>query len=177
MRQHLLPVALAVLAHLAAGVDVTSALVQLTEADIGDFVAISFGNRESEPSQQDPECKAFPGSMDWPTDHEWSNLNRTIGGDLLDPTPPAAVCYPGPLYNATLCSNLTRGSVAHTYLEDPLTVLTQWPQGSTCMPTLSPQGNCTRGGFPAYVVNATSVKNVQAAVNFARNKNIRLVIK
>ncbi|KAL1836192.1 hypothetical protein VTJ49DRAFT_5459 [Mycothermus thermophilus] len=52
-----------------------------------------------------------------------------------------------------------------------------WPQGDTCPLTEDPVGICTRGGYPVYVVNATSVKHVQAAVNFARNRNIRLVIK
>ena len=36
---------------------------------------------------------------------------------------------------------------------------------------------CTLGGFPEYVVNVTSAAQVQLAVNFARNLNIRLVIK
>lgn len=36
---------------------------------------------------------------------------------------------------------------------------------------------CTLGGFPEYVVNVTSAAQVQLAVNFARNFNIRLVIK
>jgi hypothetical protein len=36
---------------------------------------------------------------------------------------------------------------------------------------------CTLGGFPEYVVNVTSTAQVQLAVNFARNLNIRLVIK
>jgi hypothetical protein len=40
-----------------------------------------------------------------------------------------------------------------------------------------PNGNCTLGGFPSYVVNATNVAQIQLAVNFARNANLRLVIK
>lgn len=36
---------------------------------------------------------------------------------------------------------------------------------------------CTLGGFPEYVGNVTSAAQVQLAVNFARNLNIRLVIK
>jgi hypothetical protein len=40
---------------------------------------------------------------------------------------------------------------------------------------LNATGKCTQGGWSVYVVNATTVK--QIAVNFARNKNLRLVIK
>jgi hypothetical protein len=50
--------------------------------------------------------------------------------------------------------------------------------GLSCIPTVDPSiGNCTQGTYPEYVVNARSVRDVQAAVNFARNTNIRLVIK
>jgi len=36
---------------------------------------------------------------------------------------------------------------------------------------------CELGGFPEYNVNASSVSQIQLAVNFARNTNLRLVIK
>ncbi|KAL2266754.1 hypothetical protein VTJ83DRAFT_6106 [Remersonia thermophila] len=58
-----------------------------------------------------------------------------------------------------------------------LVVRYAWPQGGTCRLALNTAGECTRGGYPEYVVNATTVKHIQAAINFARNKNIRLVIK
>lgn len=45
------------------------------------------------------------------------------------------------------------------------------------MPENGPEGNCTMGGFPVYSVNASTVAQVQLAVNFARNLNLRLVIK
>lgn len=56
-----------------------------------------------------------------------------------------------------------------------------WPlwQGRTCMPTLngSNSSSCTLGGYPAYAVNVSTVAQVQLAVNFARNANVRLVVK
>lgn len=36
---------------------------------------------------------------------------------------------------------------------------------------------CLQGAYPTYVVNASTVAQVQLAVNFARNSNIRLVVK
>ncbi|TVY80870.1 FAD-linked oxidoreductase ZEB1 [Lachnellula suecica] len=51
-------------------------------------------------------------------------------------------------------------------------------QGRTCVPTITAlNGTCTLGGFPSYVVNVTTVKQIQLAVNFARNTGLRLVIK
>lgn len=50
--------------------------------------------------------------------------------------------------------------------------------GLSCLPTSDPTfGNCTQGTYPVYVVNARSVRDVQSTVNFARNLNLRLVIK
>lgn len=45
------------------------------------------------------------------------------------------------------------------------------------MPSNNPDGNCTVGGYPSYVVNVTTVAQIQLAVNFARNSNLRFVIK
>ncbi|KAK3317592.1 hypothetical protein B0T19DRAFT_435238 [Cercophora scortea] len=153
--------------------------IQLTEADVGNFTAVAFGNRKFHHGDKHRDkCRAFPGTEDWPADSEWKQLNDTLEGALLHPVPAASACYQGEYYNATTCAFLVqRAGRTHFWVDDPLAVLTQWMQGNTCLPAANPVGNCTRGGSPEYVVNATTVKHIQAAVNFARNKNIRLVVK
>jgi hypothetical protein len=154
--------------------------VQLTQTDILKFPAVRFGNKDiaSPSGSTTPRCRAWPGSHDWPSDSEWQKLNVSLGGALLRPIPAASACYQGENYNETLCRGLVNeAGQTHFWVDDPLSTLTQWPQGSTCILGVNPQGTCTRGGFPEYVVNATTVKQIQAAVNFARNKNVRLVIK
>ncbi|KAI5863941.1 FAD-binding domain-containing protein [Durotheca rogersii] len=154
--------------------------IQLTEADIGDFSSIRFGDdTDGTPLDVDEsECKVFPGDPAWPAAEEWARLNATLGGVLLRPTPSAAVCYPGPDYDPERCQFLvSSASSSHYWLDEPLVALTEWAQGATCALSLAPEGNCTRGGFPEYVVNATTARHIQTAVNFARNKNIRLIIK
>jgi hypothetical protein len=37
--------------------------------------------------------------------------------------------------------------------------------------------SCSTGGYPEYVVKATTVAQIQLAVNFVRERNLRLVIK
>ena len=58
---------------------------------------------------------------------------------------------------------------------------TQWPlyQGLTCPPPslLNTATTCSLGGYASYSLNASSVAHIQQAVNFARNSNLRLVIK
>ncbi|KAI0381467.1 FAD-binding domain-containing protein [Hypomontagnella monticulosa] len=155
--------------------------IQLSQDDIGDFSAIDFGDKTKVPTKKkcrDTECKVFPGDDAWPSEAEWTQLNSTLGGALLKPKPSAAACYPGPDFDAQRCQFLlANASSSHFWLDEPLVSLTEWSQGATCPLSSDPQGNCTQGGFPEYVVNATTVKHVQAAVNFARNKKIRLVIK
>jgi hypothetical protein len=152
---------------------------RLTEQDIQDLPDLSFGETVDRGHRhRGRRCKLTPDSDDWPSEREWRRLSKQIDGNLLNPMPPAVVCYKGRSYDPAACANLVKNaSATHFYLDDPITVLSQWTQGSTCMPALNATGRCTRGGFPVYVVNATKVKHVQAAVNFARNKNIRLIIK
>jgi FAD/FMN-containing dehydrogenase len=49
-------------------------------------------------------------------------------------------------------------------------------QGETCMPQSGNTSTCELGGFPSYSVKATTVSQIQLAVNFARNLNLRLVV-
>ena len=164
----------ALLATLATAASFEAA--QLTEDEIGTSSALAFGNPDDVAPRS--SCRAFPGSDDWPSRCDWARLNTALQGRLLHPDPPAAVCYEGENHDEDACRELVlRAGDTHFYIDDPLSVLSQWPQGSTCLPDLDPAGNCTRGGFPEYVVNATRVADVQVAVNFARNKNVRLVIK
>lgn len=62
-------------------------------------------------------------------------------------------------------------------MEDPTSVM--WPlwQGRSCLPTNDPTQNCTLGGYPSFALNVTNVAQIQLAINFARNTNIRLVVK
>ncbi|KAG4441717.1 hypothetical protein IFR05_002796 [Cadophora sp. M221] len=154
--------------------------IQLTSQETANFPSIAFADESRIISKRNQSpCKAFPGTPDWPLDSEWNKLNQSLGGALLNPAPAASVCYNGTLKDTAACTFLLRNaSRIRFYLDNPLTVLTEWPQGDTCYATANPQGaTCTQGGFPVYVVNATTVKQIQLTVNFARNENIRLVIK
>ncbi|KAH8894749.1 hypothetical protein GQ53DRAFT_858410 [Thozetella sp. PMI_491] len=117
--------------------------VQLTAADIDDFSAVSFGDVTAAKYQsKGPECRAFPGSADWPSETVWSQFNATLDGALLKPTPVSSVCYTGPNYDAAQCDYLVKvAGTTHYYLDDPLTALTPWPEGGTCMAELKTTGN------------------------------------
>ena len=177
MRSELLGGGLLALAQVACGINFPFEQTQLHDADVRNFSAIAFGDTD-EVTQSRAPCKAFPGTESWPSGREWSRLNSSLDGALLKPRPAAAVCYQGPLFDPEKCRWLVFNAPrTRFYLDDPLTVLTDWPQGNTCPARMNATGQCTQGGFPEYVVNVSTVRHIQSAVNFARNKNLRLVIK
>lgn len=62
--------------------------------------------------------------------------------------------------------------------DHPSSVMNPLYTGLACIPTSDPaSGTCTLGGYPVYVLNALNARDIQLAVNFARNHNIRLVVK
>lgn len=48
---------------------------------------------------------------------------------------------------------------------------------ATCLPTDDPESSCTLGYYGVYVIDAKTKEHVQAGVNFARDHNIRLLIR
>jgi hypothetical protein len=155
--------------------------VQLTEEETVGNPDIAFGDSSNNTSlSRKNRCKVGPGDDGWPTVAEWARFNSTLGGVLLKPAPIAATCYAAAKqsFNPSVCATLLNATTrSRAFLDDPLNVLTEWPTGNTCPPTASGTGVCDQGGFPTYVVNATTVRHIQLAINFARNRNVRLVIK
>jgi hypothetical protein len=142
------------------------------------FVAVACGVWLSSLSLASAKvCKATPGSAGWPSLSSWNALNDTLGGQLIKPVPPGAVCHPDqPTYNATVCPSVQTAWSTFTFdLDDPVNSAWNNFNNDTCLP--DPQYPCSGTGYPQYVVNATSAAHVQAGVNFARENNVRLIVK
>ena len=120
-------------------------------------------------------CKPVPGGSRWPSIADWNTLNETVGGRLLAPTPPGAVCQPSsPLFNNESCAELvsTQWPSSDWHAKNPVTADYN---DDTCLP--SPLAPCSGNGYPEYVVNATRGSDVQAAVRFAKRTGVRLIVK
>ncbi|KAF2839977.1 FAD-binding domain-containing protein [Patellaria atrata CBS 101060] len=124
-------------------------------------------------------CKVYPGDPEWPSEETWESFKNSVDGNLIKTVPRAAVCYPGPDYDEQKCTTVTATwTDSYAQSANPVEVLSPAFQGLTCQPpTLFPNGNCTLGGYPVYVVDARKVSQIQLAVRFARDNGIRLVIK
>ncbi|ORY63332.1 uncharacterized protein BCR38DRAFT_371114 [Pseudomassariella vexata] len=139
----------------------------------------SFVDASSEMKRSDSNCRAYIDNEIWPNGLVWSIFKRLLGKSLLDVAPIASPCYSNwDNYDEDYCSYLASNFTnSHLHMDHPTSVMSPFYQGATCMPIDGEPANCTLGGFPYYVVNATSVAHIQLAINFARTFNMRLVIK
>ncbi|KAK6072725.1 restculine oxidase [Seiridium cupressi] len=124
-------------------------------------------------------CKTFPGDTLWPSALIWNVFDLLTGGALIKTVPIGAVCYnASELYDEAECATILGAwTESATHASDPTSVMSPLFQGKTCMPQNGNDSICELGGFPSYVVNISTVAQVQLAVNLARNLNIRLVVK
>ncbi|TDZ30805.1 FAD-linked oxidoreductase patO [Colletotrichum spinosum] len=158
-------------------------LANLTKLELSNITLFNFPAASSYASNlafpnNTNKCKTFPGDLLYPTEPVWNVFNLLTGNALIKTVPLGAACYPGEHYDAEKCQYLLANwSNSDTHDEDPTSVMSPIYQGATCQPqNAAGNGTCEIGGFPLYSVKATTVAQVQLAINFARNLNLRLVV-
>jgi len=125
-------------------------------------------------SQPQSQCKPVPGSANWPAKAQWRTLNSTVSGRLKAPYAPGAVCHPKlSAFNNASCSALVIAWTNSSWQES--NAWTSMYNDDTCVPiTDSP---CSTAGYPAYVIEAETVADVQAGIKFAYQTGVRLIVK
>lgn len=121
-----------------------------------------------------PKCKSAPFASNWPSPRQWNDLNAELGGNLIRTVPPGAVCHPNePSYNNKSCTLVqSQWTNSSFHSRNPISVDYN---DDTCPP--STRSPCSELGYPVYVINASTAAHVQSGVNFARENNLRLVVK
>ena len=111
-----------------------------------------------------PIRRVRPGDRLWPSTGEWEKLRSAVGGRLIKLESPLAVCKPTPASAA--CTSVLKNLENPYYISDEpaYTQASGWVDAWTSSPSV-------------YAVAAESTQDVVAAVNFAREKNLRLVVK
>ncbi|KAI2622129.1 FAD-binding domain-containing protein [Hypomontagnella submonticulosa] len=162
-------------------------LANLTDLELSNITLFSFQNESGSAETLSKrtifgKCKTYPGDPLWPSERTWRLFDVLLGRALIETVPYASSCYDSfgdydPAKCDFITNNWINASIYHT--EDPTSVNAVLFQGSTCMPPafVPSRGGCTVGGYPAYAVSVRNVAQIQLAVNFARNLNLRLVIK
>ncbi len=105
-----------------------------------------------------------PSDPAWPSAARWEGLKQKVGGTLVVPRPLAAACETGP--DGAACFALPSALRNPYYIGDQ-------PGGTQSSGWL----DAWTAQQSAYAVAAHSAADVVAAVNFARQHNLRLVVK
>jgi FAD/FMN-containing dehydrogenase len=105
-----------------------------------------------------------PSDPSWPSATSWERLNQAVGGKLIKVQSPFAVCEASP--DSPSCKDVLEGLKNPYYIGDEvaLTQTSGWLDAWTSSPS-------------AYAVAARKTEDVVAAVNFARENRLRLVVK
>jgi FAD/FMN-containing dehydrogenase len=110
------------------------------------------------------KSRVRPADPSWPRPESWEKLNRDVGGQLIKVRSPLAACADAP--QSPACADLFRALKNPYFIGDEagLTQTLGWADAWTSRPS-------------AYAVAARRSGDVAAAVNFARENNLRLVVK
>ena len=125
-------------------------------------------------------CRCFPGDPCWPTLSQWTMFNRSLGGKLIATVPLASPCHDDALgtFDAGECAKLqSTWYFPETHYETSSSIMAPYFTNNSCNPFLPRQASCTLGNYISYAVNASSPTDIQKAVEFVRENNIRLTIR
>ncbi|KAK6213639.1 fad binding domain-containing protein [Colletotrichum tabaci] len=124
-----------------------------------------------------PSCKYLPGDPGWPSADAWAQLNRTVDGRLVATVPLGSACH-GDGYNATECARLQDAWLySEVHMESSSSVMAPLFANASCDPFTSRDVPCALGNYVSYAVDASGPADVQAALRFADQHNVRLVVR
>ncbi|KAL3429837.1 FAD binding domain protein [Aspergillus tetrazonus] len=126
-------------------------------------------------------CRCFPGDPCWPNESEWASFNASVGGNLIATSPIASTCHTDTWfvpYNRQACADL-RGNWNNpaTHYETSSSPMEPWFTNFSCSPFTEPSTPCTIGPLIRYAVKVSSATDVERSLKFAKEHNIRLVIR
>lgn len=109
-----------------------------------------------------PFRRVRPGDAAWPSDAKWQSLNKAVDGRLIKVESPIAACKA----SQSSCEQVFKDLKNPYYIGDQpgLTQTSGWVDAWESKPSV-------------YAVVAENAQDVVAAVNFARENRLRLVVK
>jgi FAD binding domain len=122
-------------------------------------------------------CKA--GEPCWPHSSTWQLFNTSIAGRLVATYPSAAVCHTAH-YNNDLCTIAKQNWANSTWRTSQAGAYSAilWELGEEkCFINATIDAPCGQGRVAQYSVEAHSVEDIQAAIRFADQHDLYLVVK
>ncbi|KAF2103040.1 FAD binding domain-containing protein, partial [Rhizodiscina lignyota] len=143
-----------------------------------------------------------PNTDCFPSEAEWKSLNTSLHGALIAAVPPASVCYPSSPFhdfNETLCAFVASQWLNSSFhAANPISIDYPIWANNSCNPIFANGSSITGdpgaeaegcslgaggggrgigGGYPYYVVNASSAEQISTALKWAGKTGVRVVIK
>ena len=125
---------------------------------------LPLGPIEARADSSAPFARVRPGDPGWPSPADWNALSNAVGGRLVQLDDPLAACRADP--DGEACKAFLAEMRNPYFISDnpALTESSGWVDAWTSRPS-------------AYAVKAQTTADVVAAVNFAREHDLRLVVK
>ena len=132
----------------------------LPGAELGQLAAVWADDGQPKPVFS----RVRPGDAAWPSEESWNKLGRAVEGRLIKVNSPLSVCREAP--DSPACAEVFKSLRNPYYIGDQvgLTQTSGWVGAWTSRPSV-------------YAVAARKTEDVVAAVNFARENKLRLVVK
>ncbi|OBR11033.1 FAD binding domain-containing protein [Colletotrichum higginsianum IMI 349063] len=123
------------------------------------------------------DCKCFPGDACWPATAQWNALNTTVGGNLIATVPLGSPCH-DPTYDAAVCASLqSQWQDSEIHMESSSSIMAPFFANQSCDPFQPQSRPCLLGNYVVYAVDAKTPEHIQATIAFAREHNIRFVVR
>ena len=132
-------------------------------------------------------CKCLPGDDCFPSVDEWAAFSDTLSSPLIvDQRPIGSTCYESsPNFNADVCAQSFVEHSNSTFISYSPATLQYYNNEAIITDTEviqcdfdpSVNGTCYQGRVPPYVVVVSTVEDIQNAIVFATEHNLKLVVK
>ncbi|KAJ7639326.1 hypothetical protein FB45DRAFT_828189 [Roridomyces roridus] len=125
-------------------------------------------------------CKCTSSDSCWPSSSEWAALSAQLSHPIFNVLPAGYYCH-DPNYNAALCNaalqnagdSIWRSNQPGAEQSDNWEFL----DGSACDITTNRTSPCGQGRVPSLGINATTVQDIELALKFAYDRNLKVKIK
>lgn len=151
-------------------------------------------------SSSSSSCYALPLDTDWPSASTWNSLNDTVDGRLIATVPIGSPCH-DPNYDEAACAvlqnNWTVASTQYVLLQSSnqkrvrnpdsnpclhsysssSSVMQEFWANNSCDPFTDQSSSCMLGNYVSYAVDVSGVNDIISTLNFAKDHNLRLVVR
>ncbi|KAI0743048.1 FAD-binding domain-containing protein [Daedaleopsis nitida] len=147
-------------------------------------LGVAFGSCTFVAAATSSRCRCLSGQPCWPSSQTFARLATQVSQPLVYPAPPARPCYICP--HSSECNDVMNGWTDAIWRSDhagamqsPNFEMFIFPNGTIDARylTVSLDAPCAQESVPEIGVDARSAGDIQAAVRFAAEHNLKLVVK